>query len=182
MGNDKWVGDARRYYGADGADSSIMVSIYWSGSNWRHWPTLWSVKTPSVHPKEEHPYPDISYSCDVQVWMGSFVSCTLKHPDIFQYRCLKCGATIFPYRYAGSPPSGRVDLEGRCKCGCTGYESVSGWRVRAQTLRNQLAIDQSRYKSFKRNSPGNKVTVDMLLAEIHHHLFSALSFLLELPL
>ena len=108
--------------------------------------------------------------------MGSFVSCTLEHPDIFQYHCLKCGATIFPYRYVYSPLSGRVDLEGRRKCGWTGYESVSSWRLRAQTLCNQLAIDQSRYKSFKRNSPGNKVTVDMLLAEIHHHLFSALSF------
>ena len=116
------------------------------------------------------------------VWMGSFVRCTLEHPDLFQSQCPKCGATIFPYRYVGSPLSGRVDLEGRCKCGWTGYESVSGWRLRAQTLRNQLASDQSRYKSFKRNSPGNKVTVDMLLAEIHHHLFSALSFLLELPL
>ena len=102
------------------------------------------------------------------VWMGSFVRCTLEHPDLFQYQCPTCGVTIFPYRYVGSPLSGRVDLEGRCECGWTGYESVSGWRRRAVTLRNQLVSDQSRYKKYKRRFLGKEVTVDMLLAEICH--------------
>ena len=28
------------------------------------------------------------------VWLGSFVSCTLSHPELFQYRCPECGKTV----------------------------------------------------------------------------------------
>jgi len=78
------------------------------------------------------------------VWLGSFVRCTLEHPDLFQFQCPECGRTVLPYRYTGSPLSGRVDLEGRCECGWKGYEMVSGWRLRATALRDQMASDKSR--------------------------------------
>ena len=78
------------------------------------------------------------------VWMGSFVTCTMEHPDLFQYRCPNCGRTVLPYRYVGSPLSGRVDLEGRCKCGWSGYEMVSGWRTRATALRERIECDEAR--------------------------------------
>ena len=51
---------------------------------------------------------------------------------------------VFPYRYCGSPLSGRVDLEGRCECGWKGFEMVSGWRIRATTLRDQISNDTLR--------------------------------------
>lgn len=79
------------------------------------------------------------------VWMGSFVRCTLEHPELFQFKCPECGETVSPYRFVGSPLSGRVDLEGFCKCGWKGYESVSGWRQRAIVLRDQVARDRVRY-------------------------------------
>ena len=77
------------------------------------------------------------------VWLGSFVRCTLENPELFQYRCPECGKPVFPYRYVGSPLSGRVDLEGRCECGWKGYEIVSGWRVRAQALRDTIRHDDT---------------------------------------
>ena len=83
------------------------------------------------------------------VWLGSFIRNTLDHPDMFQYQCPKCGKTVFPFRYVGSPLSGRVDLEGYCDCGWKGYESVSGWFVRGEALRNQLDSDKLRYETFK---------------------------------
>ena len=83
------------------------------------------------------------------VWLGSFVRCTLEHPDLFQYKCPQCGETVFPHRYVGSPLSGRVDLEGRCTCGWKGFESVSGWRERAIALRDRIADDKARYRKYR---------------------------------
>lgn len=102
------------------------------------------------------------------VWMGSFVRCILEHPDLFQYKCPKCGKTVFPYRFVGSPLSGRVDLEGRCDCGWVGDEMVSGWRLRATTLRDQIASDQSRYHKYKLLHLGHKTsTVEDLIASLY---------------
>ena len=62
-------------------------------------------------------YLQMTYSCGWvaevapdPVWLGSFVRCTLEHPDLFQYQCPSCGKTVLPYRYAGSPLSGRIIL------------------------------------------------------------------------
>ena len=79
------------------------------------------------------------------VWLGSFVRCTLEHPKLFQYKCPNCGKVVFPHRYCGSPLSGRVDLEGRCECGWRGFESVTGWRIRANALRDVISNDFNRY-------------------------------------
>ena len=105
-------------------------------------------------------YREMTYSCGCvaeiapdPVWLGSFVRCTLEHPELFQFKCPKCGQTVYPYRYVGSPLSGRVDLEGRCDCGWEGFEMVSGWRSRAIALRDQIANDRRQYRkhiSFKR--------------------------------
>ena len=99
------------------------------------------------------------------VWLGSFVQCTLNHPELFQYKCPKCGKTVFPYRYVGSPMSGRVDLEGYCDCGWEGYEMVSGWFIRGEALRTQIAADKLRHGKYKLLHPGAKAaTIDELLA------------------
>ncbi len=106
-------------------------------------------------------YLQMTYSCagwvaeiaPDPVWLGSFVRCTLEHPDLFQLKCPDCGKTILPYRYCGSPLSGRVDLEGRCTCGWKGSETVSGWRVRATALRKQVTGDKLRYLIFKAFHP-----------------------------
>ena len=97
------------------------------------------------------------------VWLGSFVRNMLKNPDLYLFRCPKCKKTIFPYRYCGSPLSGRVDLEGHCICGWEGFESVSGWRLRAIPLRDQLAKDTIRYHKFKLLRP---TTVSYSVAEL----------------
>ena len=102
-------------------------------------------------------YLEMTYSCSGwvaemapdPVWLGSFVRCTLDHPDLFQYQCPRCGKSVFPFRYVGSPLSGRVDLEGYCDCGWKGYKSVSGWFVRGEALRNQLDNDKFRYGKYK---------------------------------
>ena len=88
------------------------------------------------------------------VWLGSFVRCNLDHPELFLVTCPKCKKTVFPYRYAGSPLSGRVDLEYECPCGKKGFEMVSGWRIRAIVLRDQIAGDKLRYGKFKLLHPG----------------------------
>jgi len=97
-------------------------------------------------------YMEMTYSCGWvaeiapdPVWLGSFVRCTLEHPDLFQYHCPACGKVVHPYRYVGSPLSGNVHLEGRCDCGWHGVEEVSGWRIRATALRDQIASDKLRY-------------------------------------
>ena len=101
------------------------------------------------------------------VWLGSFIRCTLEHPDLFQYKCPNCGKTVFPYRYCGSPLSGRVDLEGKCKCGWEGFEMVSGWRIRAIALRDQIAGDKFRYFKYKSlHLTASPCTVECLLESL----------------
>jgi hypothetical protein len=107
---------------------------------------------------------EMTYSCSGwvaemapdPVWLGSFVRCTLEHPELFQFRCPGCGKRVYPYRYVGSPLSGRVDLEGRCECGWSGCESVVGWRKRATVLRDRLAADSARYRWFRVLHPVSK--------------------------
>lgn len=101
------------------------------------------------------------------VWMGSFVRCILEHPDLFQYKCPKCGKTVFPYRFVGSPLSGRVDLEGYCNCGWKGFESVSGWFKRSESLREQLDADRLRYVKYKlQHLCAEPATIDELLRRL----------------
>ena len=83
------------------------------------------------------------------VWLGSFVKNTLNHPELYQFKCPKCGETILPYRYVGSPLSSRVDLEGYCGCGWEGVVTVSGWFIRGEVLREQLDFDNKRYAKYK---------------------------------
>ena len=90
------------------------------------------------------------------VWLGSFIRCNIEHPELFQVTCPKCKNTVFPYRYVGSPLSGRVDLEYECRCGKKGYEMVSGWRIRAISLRDQLESDKARNLKFKMLHPGTR--------------------------
>ena len=101
------------------------------------------------------------------VWMGSFVACTLEHPELFVFKCPACGQEVFPHRYAGSPMSGRVDLAGRCGCGWEGFEMVSGWFERATALRDRIASDQPRYRGFEYFHPLTKAaTVEELLGRL----------------
>ena len=83
------------------------------------------------------------------VWLGSFVQTIRNHPDLFQYQCPGCGKPILPYRFVGSPLSGRVDLEGYCDCGWKGYKTVSGWFKRGATLRKQMAANVRRHAHYK---------------------------------
>lgn len=116
-------------------------------------------------------YMEMTYSCGWvaeiapdPVWLGSFVRCTLEHPDLFQYRCPACGKVVHPYRYTGSPLSGIVHLEGRCECGWHCVEEVSGWRLRANSLRDQIASDKLRCRRFRLLHLGAEaLTVEELL-------------------
>ena len=118
-------------------------------------------------------YLEMTYSCagwvaeiaPDPVWLGSFVRCTLEHPDLFQYPCPTCGKVVHPYRYVGSPLSGIVHLEGRCDCGWHGIEEVSGWRVRAIALRDQTANDKLWYRKFRLLHPGAETTTVESLQE-----------------
>lgn len=116
-------------------------------------------------------YMEMNYSCGWvaemapdPVWLGSFVRCTREHPELFQFKCPECGKTVFSHRYVGSPLSGIVHLEGRCECGWKGVEKVSGWRLRATALRDQLASDKLRYIKYRIMHPGTeKTTCETLL-------------------
>lgn len=116
-------------------------------------------------------YMEMTYSCGWvaemapdPVWLGSFVRCTLEHPELFQFKCPGCGKMVHPYRYVGSPLSGRVDLEGRCECGWRGFEKVSGWKPRATALRDQLASDKSRYLLYRfLHSSAERATCENLI-------------------
>ena len=119
-------------------------------------------------------YLEMTYSCagwvaemaPDPVWLGSFVRCTLEHPELFQFKCPTCGKTVLPYRYCGSPLSGRVDLEGNCSCGWNGYESVTGWRLRAVALRETLESDSPRFVKAKLFHWGTKAsTIEELTRE-----------------
>ena len=111
-------------------------------------------------------YLEMTYSCGWvaeiapdPVWLGSFVRCTLEHPELFQHKCPECGNTVYPYRYVGSPLSGIVHLESRCDCGWQGFESVTGWRARAIELRDIIKKDSRRIKRFSWRYKTNALTV-----------------------
>lgn len=111
-------------------------------------------------------YMEMTYSCGWvaeiapdPVWLGSFVRCTLEHPELFQHKCPECGNTVYPYRYVGSPLSGIVHLESRCDCGWQGFESVTGWRARAIELRDIIKKDSRRIKRFSWRYKTNALTV-----------------------
>lgn len=117
-------------------------------------------------------YLQMTYSCagwvaemaPDPVWLGSFVRCTLEHPDLLQYTCPACGKVVHPYRYVGSPLSGIVHLEGRCECGWHGIQEVTGWRVRAIALRDQINKDKMRHMKYKIFHPGTDAApIDVLL-------------------
>ena len=118
-------------------------------------------------------YMQMTYSCagwvaemaPDPVWLGSFVRCTLEHPDLFQYHCAECGKVVHPYRYVGSPLSGVVHLEGRCNCGWHGVEAVSGWRLRAIALRDQISKDKLRYRKYRLFHAGTEATTTKELLE-----------------
>ena len=75
------------------------------------------------------------------------------------------GKTVYPYRYVGSPLSGRVELEGRCDCGWSGFETASGWFKRGESLREQLAADKLRHNKYKLlHLNAEPATIDELLA------------------
>ena len=97
------------------------------------------------------------------VWLGSFVRCTLEHPELFQYQCPECGKVVHPHRYVGSPLSGVVHLEGRCECGWHGFEEVSGWNLRATTLRDTISQDNTLRKRLRRKIKGETSTIAELL-------------------
>lgn len=100
------------------------------------------------------------------VWLGSFVRCNLNHPELFQVTCPKCKKTLLPFRYVGSPLSGRVDLEYECQCGEKGYEMVSGWRIRAIALRDQLESDKARSIKFKLMHPYSETATILDLLQL----------------
>jgi predicted RNA-binding Zn-ribbon protein involved in translation (DUF1610 family) len=101
------------------------------------------------------------------VWLGSFVQTIRNHSDLFQFQCPDCGKTVLPYRFVGSPLSGRVDLEGYCDCGWRGYETVTGWFARGETLRNQIAVDTLRYHKYRLLHPGSRpATFEELLGNL----------------
>ena len=99
------------------------------------------------------------------VWLGSFVQTIRNHPDLFQFQCPDCGKTVLPFRFVGSPLSGRVDLEGYCDCGWKGYKTVSGWFKRGEALRNQIAADVLRYHKFKMLHSGTRPATVMDLLD-----------------
>ena len=94
--------------------------------------------------------------------LGTFIRCSLEHPELFQFTCPECGRTLLPYRYNGSPLSGRVDLEGKCECGWEGARTVSGWQLRSQTLKDTLRQDQNRLRRFRRRD-NDPATIEELL-------------------
>ena len=114
---------------------------------------------------------EMTYSCrwvaemaPDPVWLGSFVTCIFNHPDLFVYKCPKCGQVVYPHRYTGSPLSGHVILEGTYRCDWAGYVDARGWRDRAVPLRDQLAEDQLRLGKFKLLHPKTSSSIQELLA------------------
>lgn len=85
---------------------------------------------------------------DGTICLGSFIRNTLEHPELFSFRCPKCGESLYPYGYSGSPLSGRVDLQAHCGCGWGGYEMVSGWRLRSDALKSTQKSDSWRHRLF----------------------------------
>ena len=136
--------------------------IYWRFNDWKdidrfYFIPLYLEMTYSINGIVAELAPD-------PIWLGSFVRCSLEHPDLFQYKCPKCGNSVLPFRYVGSPLSGRVDLEGYCDCGWRGFETVSGWFKRGEALREQLAADKLRHSRYKLlHLTAESATVDEML-------------------
>lgn len=87
---------------------------------------------------------------DGPVYLGTFIRNTVEHPDLFEFRCPKCGKTLYPYGFNGSPLSGRVDLQSMCDCcGWEGYEMVSGWRKRSDALKATQREDKFRSAKYR---------------------------------
>ncbi len=93
---------------------------------------------------------------DGEVFLGSFIRTNLEHPELFDVVCPKCGKILHSYNYSGSPLSGRVDLEAACPCGWDSFMSVSGWRIRSETLKATQKADRFRYLKSKFTQIGNK--------------------------
>ena len=89
---------------------------------------------------------------DDTVYLGTFIRNTIEHPELFSFKCPHCGETLYPYGYNGSPLSGRVDLQAICDCGWSGFEMVSGWRIRSEALKAAQHSDTWRRRLFKLKS------------------------------
>ena len=77
-------------------------------------------------------------------------------------KCPHCGETLYPYGYNGSPLSGRVDLQAICDCGWSGFEMVSGWRIRSEALKAAQHSDTWRRRLFKLKSGTTSTIYDLL--------------------
>ena len=99
---------------------------------------------------------------DGPVHLCTFIRNSLEHPDLFSFKCPKCGKTLYPYGYNGSPLSGRVDLQSTCDCGWGGCEMVSGWRPRSVALKATQKSDSWRHRLFKLKG-GRPATIRELL-------------------
>ena len=86
---------------------------------------------------------------DGTVYLGTFIRNTIEHPELFTFKCPKCGKTLDPYGYNGSPLSGRVDMQGYCDCGWGGYIMYSGWHIRSKALKSTQKADFWRHLLFK---------------------------------
>ena len=100
---------------------------------------------------------------DGPIHLGTFIRNTIEHPELFLFKCPHCGEALYPYGYNGSPLSGRVDLQAICDCGWGGFEMVSGWHIRSNTLKETQSQDKRRYRHFK-FSCQNPSTIEELLA------------------
>ena len=99
---------------------------------------------------------------DGTVYLGTFIRNTIEHPDLFSFKCPHCGETLYPYGYNGSPLSGRVDLQAICDCGWSGFEMVSGWRIRSEALKAAQHSDTWRRRLFKLKSGTTSTIYDLL--------------------
>ena len=102
---------------------------------------------------------------DGPVYLGSFIRNTFEHKDLFTAPCPKCGHTIYPYGYNGSPLSGRVDLEATCSCGWEDFVIVKGWRIRSEALKTTQKEDKGRLLRARLFHPGFKVETIQSLVE-----------------
>ena len=103
---------------------------------------------------------------DGTVYLGTFIRNTIEHPDLFSFKCPHCGETLYPYGYNGSPLSCQVDLQAICDCGWSGFEMVSGWRIRSEALKAAQHSDTWRRRLFKLKS-GTPSTIHDLLDWLH---------------
>lgn len=106
---------------------------------------------------------------DDTIHLGTFVRNSLEHPDLFSFRCPKCGEPLYPYGYSGSPLSGRVDLQGYCDCGWGAFVVFSGWKVRSEALKATQGSDRLRLAKYRALKPlkGPSATIQELLDWLH---------------